>query len=135
MRADLDRQLKFPQVITSTTLRPDIVPWSVPMRSVIMAELTVPWEEGMDVAFERKKERYSDLAAACRQAGWKATVLPAEVGCRGFASTSTQRLMASLGITESKLRKALKDLAEEAEQGSFWLLFRRKDRAWAKQQT
>lgn len=137
MSADLDWQLRFPQVIAATTLRPDIVLWPVPTRSVIMVELTVPWEERIDAAFERKKERYSDLAAECRPAGWKATVFPAEVGCRGFAGTSTLRLMTSLGITGSKLRKALKDLAEEAEQGSFWLWLRlqRKDRAWGKQGT
>lgn len=73
MSVDLDRQLRFPQVITTTIHHADIVLWSVPMRSVIMVELTVPWEEGIDAAFERKKERYSDLAAECRQAGWKAT--------------------------------------------------------------
>ena len=133
MRADLDRQLKFPQVITPTTLRPDIVLWSVPKRTVIMGELTVPWEEGMETAWERKKAKYSDLTAACRQAGWKATVFPSEVGSRGFVGTSTQRLLVSLGVSGSKLRKALKDLAEEAEQGSFWLWLRRRDRAWGKQ--
>lgn len=57
MRADLDRQLKFPQEITTTSLRPDIVLWSTPTTTVIMVALTVPWEEGKEAAFERKKEK------------------------------------------------------------------------------
>lgn len=133
MRADLDQQLKFPHEITPTSLRPDVVLWSTSMRTVIMVELTVPWEEGMEAAFERKKEKYTDLTAVCSQAGWRAVTYPVEVGCRGYTGTSTQWLLRSLGITGSKLRKALKDLAEEAEQGSFWLWPRRKDKAWGKE--
>lgn len=41
--------------------------------------------------------------------------------------------MTSLGIVGSKMRKAVKDLAEEVEQGSFWHWLWRKDRAWGKQ--
>ena len=133
MRVDLKPQLKFPPEITTTSLRPDIVLWSIPAKTVIMAELTVPWEENMEAAFERKKDKYSELAAACREAGWKAFTYPGEVGCRGFIGKSTQHLLKALGITGSKQRKALKELAEEAEKGSFWLWLRRKDPKWGNQ--
>ena len=69
MRADLDKQLKFPKEVIPTSLRPDIVLWSISMRTVIMVELTVPWEEGMEAAFERKKAKNTELAAECSQAG------------------------------------------------------------------
>lgn len=78
----------------------------------------------MDTAFERKKEdtvKYADLAAQCSSAGGKPTILPAEVGCRSFAGTFTERLPVSKGMTGTKLRTALKDRAEKAEQGSFWV--------------
>ena len=133
MRADLDRQLKFPQEITATSLRPDIVLWSTSTKTVIMVELTVPWEEGMEAAFERKRDKYSELANECSEAGWRAFTYPVEVGCRGYTGASTRRLLKSLGIKGSKLKKALKVLAEEAEQGSFWLWLRRNDKAWGKQ--
>lgn len=68
MRADLDRQLKFPQEIISTTLHPDIVLWSSPMRTAAMEELTVPWEDGRDSTAKRKKEKYTDPAGSCHQA-------------------------------------------------------------------
>lgn len=35
----------------------------------------------MEAAFERKKKKYSEQAAACTQAGWRAVTYPAEVGC------------------------------------------------------
>lgn len=70
---------------------------------VIMAELTVPWEDGLESAFERKKEKYAELAAACIEAGWRAFIYPVEVGCRGFIGTSTQRLLKSLGVRGPKL--------------------------------
>ncbi len=28
--------------------------------------------------------KYADLVEDCREAGWKATMCPVEVGCRGF---------------------------------------------------
>ncbi|RXN29065.1 hypothetical protein ROHU_018794 [Labeo rohita] len=132
MRVDLDRQLRFPMEITITSLRPDIVVWSTKARSVHLIELTGPLEEGMEAAFERKKAKYSELAVECREAGWKTTSYPVEVGCRGFLGLSTIRLLREAGVTGGKLRRATKDLAEEAEKGSFWLWLRRKDRCWGK---
>lgn len=93
LRADLGRQLKFPQQTVITSLRPDIVIWSTSTKTVIMAELTVPWEVGMEAAFERKREKYAELASACIQTGWRAYTFPVEVGCRGFTGTSTQRFL------------------------------------------
>ncbi|XDV39419.1 hypothetical protein PO909_008669 [Leuciscus waleckii] len=81
LRVDLDHQLKFPQQIDVTSLQPDIVLWSAIARTVIMVELTVPWEDGLDSAFERKKEKYADLSAACTEAGWNAFIYPVEVVC------------------------------------------------------
>ncbi|KAF7648493.1 hypothetical protein LDENG_00156240 [Lucifuga dentata] len=133
MRVDLDHQLKFPHEIATTVLWPDIVLWSIPARTVILAELTVPWEEGMEAAFERKKEKYSELSAECMEAEWKASTIPVEIGCYDFIRKSTQQFLKVLGITWSRQRKALRELAEEAEQGSFWLWLRRNDAVWGKQ--
>lgn len=90
---------------------------------VLMVELTVPWEEGMEAAFERKKEKYTKQAAVCSQAGWRAVIYPGEVGCQGYTVTSMQRFLRFPGITGTELRKVLKDLAEEAKQRSFLLWF------------
>ena len=132
MRVDIDRQLQFPREITITSLRPDIVAWSTKVKAVALIELTVPWEEGMEAAFERKKTKYTELAAECREAGWRTTIYPVEVGCRGFVGQSTTRLLRDTGVTGGKLKKTTKELVEEAEKGSFWLWLRRKDKNWGK---
>lgn len=43
----------------------------------------------MEAAFDRKKDKYSELTAECR--GQQANVT-AEVGCRGFVESSTLSL-------------------------------------------
>ncbi|XP_035658193.1 uncharacterized protein LOC118403564 [Branchiostoma floridae] len=65
MAVDLDRQLRFPSVICDTQLRPDMVLWSVDQRSVLIIELTIPWEENIEAAYERKKLKYEELANQC----------------------------------------------------------------------
>lgn len=41
---DLEEQLKFPQHIVTSTLRPDVALVSNATKQVVLLELTVPWE-------------------------------------------------------------------------------------------
>ena len=66
MRVDLRKQLKFPEEITHTCLRPDIVLWSKGTKQVVLIELTVPWEERMEEAHERKLKKYQALILESR---------------------------------------------------------------------
>lgn len=50
-------------------------------KSVLLTELTV--EEETEAASKREKAEDSQLVAECREAGWKTTIHPVEVGCRG----------------------------------------------------
>ncbi len=75
----------------------------------------------MEAAYECMKANYLELAAECRKAGWKTTIYLVEVGCRGYVGLSTTRLLREVGVTGGILKKAIKELAEEAEKGSFWL--------------
>ncbi|KAJ8333436.1 hypothetical protein SKAU_G00414440 [Synaphobranchus kaupii] len=76
-----------------TNLRPDLVLWSNTWRRVFIVELTVPWEDAIDEAYERKKLRYANLAAEAEERGWDVKLRPVEVGCRGFVASSTTRLL------------------------------------------
>ena len=67
--ADLQTQLVFPPEIAVRRLRPDIVMWSRSTRNLIIIELTVPWEERMEEANERKREKYQDLVDECKEKG------------------------------------------------------------------
>ena len=127
MRVDLD---KFPDHVTSTSLRPDIVLSSVSSRQVLLIELTVPWEDRIEEANERKRSKYQELVEQCQRGGWKARCEPIEVGCRGFAGRSLCKVYTLLGITGVEKRKAIKSTMEAAERASRWLWIRRSD-LWA----
>ncbi len=130
MEADLGRQLHFPRTICTTTLRPDMVLWTTARKTALLVELTVPWEEGLEAAHERKRAKYADLVADCRESGWKVKLYPVEVGTRGFVGESTSRLLRDLGLQGARLHKAIRQIAEEAEKASFWIWLRRRCKMW-----
>ncbi|KAL0163026.1 hypothetical protein M9458_042422, partial [Cirrhinus mrigala] len=69
MEVDLGRRLHFPEAVLSTTLRPDIIMWSLEGKRIILVELTVPWEEDCEEAAERKNGKYQQLVQDCRDKG------------------------------------------------------------------
>ena len=72
--------MRFPAHITTTNLRPDIVITSDTTKTVIVIELTVPWEERLEEAHELKKAKYEDLLAEAKRKGWHTYCFPVEVG-------------------------------------------------------
>ncbi|KAI8519123.1 hypothetical protein Bbelb_023800 [Branchiostoma belcheri] len=127
LKVDLDKQLKFPDHIVATSLRPDVVLWSDSTKQVIMLELTVPWESRIVEAHERKRAKYTELVIDSQKRGWRARCAPVEVGCRGFAGQSLSRSLKLLGVRGPQLRHAIRDILEAAERASRWLWFRRGD--------
>lgn len=57
-------------------------------------ELTVPWVNSIEEAYEHKKLRYTELAANATQRAWIVKVHPS----RGFVAALTIRLLKELGI-------------------------------------
>ncbi|XP_053339380.1 uncharacterized protein LOC128510861, partial [Clarias gariepinus] len=127
LQADLGRQLKFPEYILTTSLRPDMVLTSDASKQVVLVELTVPWEDRLEEAHERKKAKYAEIVVECRNKGWKARCEPVEVGCRGFAGQSLPRMFKLLGIKGQLCRRAIKTIIEAAEKASRWLWIRSRD--------
>ncbi|XP_035688709.1 LOW QUALITY PROTEIN: uncharacterized protein LOC118424272 [Branchiostoma floridae] len=125
---DLGRQLKFPEHIVATSLRPDMVLVSESTRQVVLLELTVPWEERISEANERKRAKYAELVVQSQSNGWRARCVPVEVGCRGFAGQSLAYVLKLLGVRGFRLRKSIRDILEAAEKASRWLWFRRGNR-------
>lgn len=130
MLVDLGKKLKFPEEVTHTSLRPDIVIWSRSPKLVIMVELTVPWEERVEESHETKKGKYQDLADTCRDRGWKTWVFPVEVGCRGFPSQSVWKMLGAVGIKGGARKTAAHALGKAAERASSWLWLRRNEPTW-----
>ncbi|CAM4608140.1 unnamed protein product [Leuciscus chuanchicus] len=109
MTVDLERQLKIPTHNTQSKVRPDIILVSEATKHLILLELTVSWEERMEEAQERKREKYQELVEDYRRNGWRTRCMPVEVGSRGFASYSLSKAYGTLGITgyspSSKVRR------------------------------
>ncbi|XP_078312867.1 uncharacterized protein LOC144619291 [Crassostrea virginica] len=63
MRVDLKQrmELKFPSEIAVTNKRLDIVIWLAKTKQAVLLELTVPWEERIEEAYERKNLKYQEL--------------------------------------------------------------------------
>ena len=125
--ADLPKWHSHPSIIKETSLRPDIVIHSASTQQLIMVELTVPYESRMEEAHVYNSEKYMNLTKEPENAGYKA-VVPVEVGARGFVGSSVYDLLTKLSICENKRKKALKLLAERAENSSRWIWSRRNER-------
>lgn len=130
---DVGSKLQVPECIVVTTLRPDVVLYSESKRIVYFIELTVPFEDEVDGAYERKRLKYADLVAEVRERGWQAYIRPVEVGARGFVAKSTTRLLAEFGFRGRVLRTVVKELSEVAERSSQWLWVRRADSRWGRE--
>lgn len=118
---DLGRQMTVPQCLAMTRLRPDMIIFSETVKEAIMMELTVPWEENIAWAHERKLNRYENLRAECIEKGWKCEVYAVEVGCRGFLGRSATSFLEYIGINKKRLRSASKSISEVAEAASAWI--------------
>ncbi len=127
LQVDLGKQLNFPVNITTTSLRPDMVLTSESTKQVVLLELTVPWEDQIDKANERKRAKYAELITECRSKGWEARCEPVGVGCRGFAGHSLLRTLKLLGVKGLQSRRAIKNTLKAAERASRWLWIRRGD--------
>lgn len=62
-----------------------------------MIELTIPFEDAIEEAFERKKLEYAELVTEVRDQGWQAHTRPVEIGVRGLVAKSTTILLLDFG--------------------------------------
>ena len=119
--ADLEEKMVFPQHIAVTNLRPDIVIWSDEGKQVHLVELTVPWEDHLEEAFERKKTKYETLRADCETNGWHCNVVPVEIGCRGYTAKSLSRYLRGIVLKGITHNKTIEELEAAAETASSWI--------------
>ena len=125
--ADLPEWDSYPSKTKETRLRPDIMIHSASTQQLIMVELTVSYENRMEEVHFYKREKYLNLTKALENAGYKAVVMPVEVGARGFVGSSFYDHLTKLSLCGNKRTKALKLLAEIAENSSRWIWSRRNE--------
>ncbi len=102
-------------------MRPDLVIWSRAGRVVIIAELTVPWEDNVEERHEFKKMKYQDLTSDCAARGWTTHLMPFEVGCRGFCCNTLSAFLSRLGVSSRNKRRIAADAVAAASRGSAWI--------------
>lgn len=104
MSVDLGRQVKITPHITQSHLRLDIILVSKATKRLNLLELTGAWEENMEEAQERKKEKYQKLVEERGRNRWKTRCMSVEVSSGGFVSDPLSRDYGTLGITGIKGR-------------------------------
>ena len=83
-----------------------------------MWELTVPWEEHIEEAYERKKKWR--ITGQCRSNGWKASRLPVELGAKSLTARLLGKALLDIGVigdTKSRAIKLISDTAERIANG------------------
>jgi hypothetical protein len=128
-----DNKMVFPPLICSTNLRPDVVIWSKLTREVILLELTVCAEEGIDAAQLRKESKYTNLleeinATKC----WKAQLFTLEIGARGLVSSRAYGTFTKLGLTGRSAKKLCKALSTVAARCSYAIYLAHNNRVWCR---
>ena len=99
-----------------------MVLWSRQVKTLTAVELTVSWEENCHAANERKTLKYADMMEECREKGWRVSLFPVEIGCRGFPGQSVWKLMTSLRMVSSARNTAARQLAEATEKASCYIV-------------
>ena len=115
LETDLERRLKVPAHIVETCLRPDMILTSECTKQVGFIESTVPTEDRLEISHELKRGKYEELAEGSRRNGWRATIWPVEVGCRGFAARSLTQLLKDIGYRGRQKKNIIKKVEEVAE--------------------
>ena len=105
--------------------------WNEEEKEVQLVELTVPHEDNITSAHERKDNRYEAVVGEYEEAAWKTTYFPVEVGCRGFIATSITKWMRVAGLCPKKRNILTKALQETFDKASHWIWVKREDTSWS----
>ena len=125
-----DSPLVFPFRIAATSLRPDIVIYSLSLRRVIILELTCPCEENMIRWHSWKFYKYSALLRLIKKNRWGVDFFAIEVGARGYSSTSLLSALKALGFSSKFARSTVKDCGVIAMKCSFAIWLARESKIW-----
>ena len=126
-------------IISGEGSRPDGVVWSMETKTIIILELTSPWEENFDKRYKHKMSKCNQLVIDLRGGKhngvrWKAELFCIEVGARGaYHEMAWGRMCKALGFTGAT-RKALKHAMEDAAiQCSHFIFLCRFHKKWEPQ--
>ena len=130
MEIDFDsKHYSFPEHICATPLRPDVLLYSNESKRMILLELTCPMEENLSTANLEKEAKYLKLAPILER-NWSMTIIPFEVGARGFVASSTVKMLHNLGFSTTRTKKICKHLSRVVARCSYTIWLNRHTRTW-----
>ena len=125
----------LPPDIITTTQKPDLVIVNRALQSVIIFELTVPWDGNVITAHNHKTNKYASLLVDLSNSGYTADLYCFEVSVRGqITKDNFARLRSYLYKTvgHSKLSCLLsKNISKAAILGSFSIFAARNEPIWS----
>ena len=127
---DLNSSLVVPIFMAVTTLRPDIIVYSVQTRVVIIIELTSPCEENFDDRHRQKVNKYFALCEAIRFNKWVVHFFAIEVGARGYCSTNVRSCFRKLGFSNKACKNLLRTVSMTSIETSFEIWRSRNSKIW-----
>ena len=123
--ADIGGMKHYPQVIQESGQRPDAVMASKKTDTIIVAELTVPWEDRMEQSNVLKEDRYSELTMDLIDKGYRVHFFAIEVGARGLVGRSSYTFLREIGLPDRERNKVMERMSKAAETASHWLWTKR----------
>ena len=123
--ADIGGMKHYPQVIQESGQRPDAVMASKKTDTIIVAELTVPWEDRMEQSNVLKEDRYSELTMDLIDKGYSVHFFAIEVGARGLVGRSSYTFLREIGLPGRERNKVMERMSKAAETASHWLWTKR----------
>jgi hypothetical protein len=119
-----------PLELAITSLRPDILLFSFSSKSCILLELTVPFEDGVCAAADRKSQKYQALQQEIASNGYTCTLFTVEVGCRGNSIDSLRLCLSKLGLGRKVVNRVCQSAALTALRCSYYIYLSRSNPSW-----
>ena len=120
----------IPSFIVENLLRPDIVLYSISIKTAIFLELNWPCEKNMEVWHNKKFEKYHLLSLAMISNGWLVHMFLIEVGARGYWSATVKSCLIRLGFSTSLVKSTFKSLSLTFLKASLQIWLSQDSRKW-----
>ena len=127
---DQKSSLVLPVFLAVTTLRPDLIIYSVQTRVVIIIELTSPCEENFEDRHKQKVDKYFALCEAIRFNKWTVHFHAIEVGARGYCASNVRSCLRKLGFSNKACKSLLRTVSITAIKSSFAIFMSKNNKNW-----
>ncbi|MCP3851345.1 MAG: hypothetical protein GY694_14045 [Gammaproteobacteria bacterium] len=126
----------LPPHIITTAQRPDLVLLNEVDKSVILFELSVPWDSNIDTAHNYKQNKYSSLKIDLENSGFAVFLFCSEVSVRGQITKANKSVLKTLLYKStdhgrSAYRSFINSISKAALLASFTILNARNELTWS----